>query len=179
MYDIITLRRSVRKYSDKMVSDDDIRKIIDAGLTAPSGGNSQPWHFTVIKNKSKQNELVEICKKEFVEKGSEWRKNWAKQENFNPFYDPSVIIVISNKTDVELSNEDCCFAIENMVLMAESLGLSSCIIRDICWAINKNNQEDYGIPKEYDCFMCVSIGYCETKINKPKTLDYSKVNFVN
>lgn len=178
MYEIITCRHSARKYKDEKVLDEDITKIINAGLTAPSGANAQPWHFTVIQNKDIQNELVKICKKNFLEFGEEHRKDWANKDNFNPFYNPNVIIVISNKNSINKSNEDCCFAIENMVLMAESLGLSSCIIRDICWAIDKSNQEQFGIPNEYDCFMCISIGYAQIKNTRLKNLDYSKVNII-
>ena len=178
MYELITRRHSARKYTSQQVSDEDISKIIDAGLAAPSGQNTQPWHFTVIKDKQVQKELVDNCKQTFMASSSDWRKNWAKKDNFNPFYAPSVIIVISNNTAVEKSNEDCCFAIQNMVLMAESLGLSSCIIRDICWAIDKANQTKYGIPQDYDCFMCISIGYAENKNTNKKALDHSKVNFI-
>lgn len=178
MYDIITKRRSVRKYTKEQVKEEDIKKIIDAGLSAPSGGGAEPWHITIIQNKNVQNELVDICRKEFLEKGSEWRKNWAMLDNFNPFYDPDVLIVISNDSRVENSNEDCCFLVENMVLMAESLGLSSCIIRDICWAINKENQEKFGIPQDYNCFMSISIGYSSFNSRRKKALDYSKVNYL-
>ena len=178
MYNIVTCRHSVRKYTNELVSKEDVKKIIDAGLSAPSGQNSQPWHFTVIQDKSIQNELVETCKNKFLASKVDWRRNWANMTNFNPFYDPNVIIVISNNKSIEKSNEDCCFAIENMVLMAESLGLSSCIIRDICWAIDKSNQTKYGIPKEFDCFMCISIGYAVIKNDRRKSLDYSKVNYI-
>ena len=148
-------------------------------MAAPSGGNTQPWHFTVIKNQKAKQQLVDMCKNAFLNSGIDWRINWAKLEEFNPFYDPSVIIVISNNNMVDKSNEDCCFAIQNMVLMAESLGLSSCIIRDICWAINKNNQKEYGIPKEFACFMCISVGYAAVKNTRKKDLDCSKVNYIN
>lgn len=178
MYDLITCRHSVRKYKDQQVLQEDINKIIEAGLSAPSGQNTQPWHFTVIQNKDVQDELVETCKNMFLEKGASWRKKWALMDNFNPFYNPNVIIVISNNNSIDKSNEDCCFAIENMVLMCESLGLSSCIIRDICWAINKSNQSKYGIPEEYDCFMCISIGYPFVENNSRKKFDYSKVNYI-
>ena len=178
MYDIITCRHSVRKFIKQQVSDEDINKIIEAGLSAPSGQNSQPWHFTVIQNKEVQNKLVESCRKSFLESGEEWRKNWASSEDFNPFYTPDVIIVISNNNTIKNSNEDCCFAIENMVLLSESLGLSSCIIKDICWAIDKSNQQEYGIPQEYDCYMCIAIGYAKIKNSKRKIFDYSKVNYI-
>ncbi len=178
MYDLITCRHSERKYLDKGIPAEDIKKIIDAGLSAPSGQNTQPWHFTVIKDKKAQDSLVQICKEKFINQGAAWRKTWAEREGFNPFYAPNIIIVIGNKSAVENSNEDCCFAIQNMVLMAESLGLSSCIIRDICWAIDKSNQESFGVPNGYDCFMCISIGYASSKNTSRKKLDQSKVNYI-
>ena len=36
-------RRSVRKFSDKRISDEDLQEILDAGLWAPSAVNLQPW----------------------------------------------------------------------------------------------------------------------------------------
>lgn len=179
IYDLITCRHSERRYAKEKVSMEKIEKIIDAGLAAPSGMNTQPWHFTVIQDEIILKELVENCKNNFLNSQVDWRIEWANSSKFNPFYDPNLIIVISNKLSVKNSNEDCCFAIQNMTLMAESLGLSSCIIEDICWAINKSNQEKYGIPKEFECFMCLSIGYALKKNVKKKIFDYSKVNYIN
>ena len=121
---------------------------------------------------------MSICKEKFIKFGADWRKKWAQMDNFNPFYDPNIIIVISNHNGIEQSNEDCCFAIQNMVLMAEGLGLSSCIIRDICWAIDKTNQDQFGIPEDYDCFMCISLGYAYRKNAMKKQLDLTKVNYI-
>src|SRR5512137_1279521 len=44
-------RRSVRKFTDQSIKDDLIKKIISAGMAAPSAGNEQPWQFIVIRNK--------------------------------------------------------------------------------------------------------------------------------
>ena len=75
MYELITRRHSIRKYTSQQVSDEDISKIIDAGLAAPSGQNTQPWHFTIIKDKQVQKELVDNCKQTFMASSSDWRKN--------------------------------------------------------------------------------------------------------
>lgn len=179
VYDLLTHRHSERKFTQDKVSKDDIQKIIEAGLSAPSGMNTQPWHFTVIQNKDVQKELVETAKENFLKSGEEWRVDWAKSENFNPFYSPDVIIVISNNSSVKNSGEDCAYAIQNMTIMAEALGLSSCIIKDICWAINSDNQDKYNIPKGYDCYMCLVVGKAFLKNTKKKTFDYSKVNFID
>ena len=41
-------RISIRKYEKKSVSDEMIKKIIEAGCAAPSAGNQQPWQFYVV-----------------------------------------------------------------------------------------------------------------------------------
>ena len=179
MYNLIMQRHSSRKFNKNNIQQEDIQKIIDAGLSAPSGQNAQPWHFTVIQNEEVKQELTKLCKTNFLRFGEDWRKTWANSPNFNPFYDPNVIIVISNKTDVIGSDLDCCFAIQNMILMAESLGISSCIVKDICWAIDKENQNQFNIPSGYNCFMSLSLGYAHIKNTKPKTVDYSKVSYIN
>jgi len=46
----LTGRRSIRKFEDKSVPNAVIDKILEAGIWAPSGMNSQPWRFTVIEN---------------------------------------------------------------------------------------------------------------------------------
>jgi len=47
----ILTRRSVRAYTDQVVSSRDINDLIKAAMQAPSAGNAQPWHFIVIKDK--------------------------------------------------------------------------------------------------------------------------------
>ena len=44
---IIEDRRSIRKYKKKVVNDKDIKKILLAGMAAPSPKNRQPWKFIV------------------------------------------------------------------------------------------------------------------------------------
>ncbi len=53
LFDAIAGRKSIRRFKDQPVPDEDIRKILDAGRLAPSANNTQPWSFLVIKNKEK------------------------------------------------------------------------------------------------------------------------------
>jgi len=43
--EVIYGRRSVRKFSDRVIEDAVLEEIIDAALWAPSGVNLQPWYF--------------------------------------------------------------------------------------------------------------------------------------
>lgn len=48
----IHARRSIRKYTDEPVSEEDLRELLEAAMAAPSAGNEQPWHFIVIRERA-------------------------------------------------------------------------------------------------------------------------------
>lgn len=50
-------RRSVRWYKSDQVPEHLVRRIMEAGRYAPSAGNSQPWKFIVIRDKSMLEEM--------------------------------------------------------------------------------------------------------------------------
>jgi len=54
-------RRTVRNFSDKPVPEPLIRRVVEAGRAAPSGGNSQPWKFIVITNNALIAEMNEAA----------------------------------------------------------------------------------------------------------------------
>jgi nitroreductase len=47
-YQAIVTRQSIRKYTAERVPDEVIQELLTAGMSAPSGGNSRPWHFVVV-----------------------------------------------------------------------------------------------------------------------------------
>jgi alkylation response protein AidB-like acyl-CoA dehydrogenase/NAD-dependent dihydropyrimidine dehydrogenase PreA subunit len=52
-------RRSVRNFKDEPVPESFIRRVLEAGRFAPSGGNCQPWKFIVITDKALIREMSE------------------------------------------------------------------------------------------------------------------------
>ncbi len=61
--DILEKRQSIRKYKSGDVPDEHIEEIIKAAGMAPSGKNSQNWHFVTIKNQKIKEELGDIIEK--------------------------------------------------------------------------------------------------------------------
>lgn len=57
---LVKTRRSIRGFKTDPISDEDVNKIIEAARWAPSGANSQPWEFIVIKDKSVKDRIVDI-----------------------------------------------------------------------------------------------------------------------
>lgn len=107
----ILSRRSIRKYSDKEISDDIIEKILKAGMAAPSAHNYQGRMFWVVNDKNKIKELYER---------HEYARSLATA--------PMVIVVFADtnkNNDINFGIQDCSAALENMALMAKANGISS------------------------------------------------------
>ncbi|MBN2065785.1 MAG: nitroreductase family protein [Candidatus Thermoplasmatota archaeon] len=48
----ILTRRSIRSYTDKPIDGHLLQTILEAGFSAPSAGNQQPWHFVLLDDKT-------------------------------------------------------------------------------------------------------------------------------
>ena len=108
---LIKSRRSIRKYLDKKISNDEIKMLLESAMAAPSAHNNQPWHFIVINQK----ELLEEIPK------------------FHPY--SKMLLTASHAIivccDLELDGEtgfwvqDCSAATQNILLSAKAIGLGA------------------------------------------------------
>ena len=48
--DVVTTTRAIRRYRPEPIPDEDLNKILFAASRAPSGSNSQPWRFIVLRD---------------------------------------------------------------------------------------------------------------------------------
>lgn len=59
----ILTRRSIRKYKPDPISDEILTELLEAAVTAPSGINRQPWHFSVLRSPEARADLHKIMLK--------------------------------------------------------------------------------------------------------------------
>jgi nitroreductase len=74
---IIKRRRSVRSYQPGTVPLEDVMKVLEAARWAPSGNNSQPWEFVVVRDKDKLQQITDI----FVEQSQRLRDKSINFQN--------------------------------------------------------------------------------------------------
>ncbi|WP_291572531.1 nitroreductase family protein [Clostridium sp. UBA4548] len=55
----IEMRRSIRKYADKPVEDEKINGVLESGRLAPSGNNTQPWRYIVVRSEKMRQNVME------------------------------------------------------------------------------------------------------------------------
>lgn len=155
LLDLIRKRKSVRKYTDKAISKEDISKCLEAARQAPSACNGQPWKFIVVDDPALKNRL---CDKAFS--GAYSTNKFTKSA-------PVLIVVISEKEKFltaiggYLRNTryylvDLGIACEHLVLEATELGIGSCWIG---WFDEKAVKKVLRVPKNKKIDLIISLGY--------------------
>ena len=152
-------RRSVRQYTDKMPSDEDISLILDAGRYAPTGMNSQNTMAVVVKNKELRDRLSKM--------------NAAVMgADKDPFYGAPVVIIVFADTARYTYLEDGALAMGNMLNAAHSLGLASCWIHRACQMFDSPEGRDlarsWGVPDSYKGIGNLILGYSDGPLPAPK-----------
>lgn len=110
MKEIFT-RRSIRKFTDEVLSQEHLEKLLRAAMNAPSACNEQPWEFIVIRNK-------------------ETMKKIRKFQHFSMPLDttPCAIVVCGDTRRQRYKGfwvQDCSAASQNILLEANHLGLGA------------------------------------------------------
>jgi F420 biosynthesis protein FbiB-like protein len=139
-------RRSIRKFKDAPVSDEDIEVILNAGLQAPSGRNRQPWRFVVVKE-DKRAKMVRVMRKGIdrleevgVDLGSSrWTTDVMERAPVTVFvfnaYGKHTPGTPSSEDEMDVVDvQSIGAAIQNMSLAALDLGLGSLWICDVFYA---------------------------------------------
>lgn len=147
-------RRSIRKFSDKPVSQKDIVDILESGIKAPSSKNRQPWKYIVIQGNAKA-EMLKVFRQGIIrEENEKALLPQSKQHIAAAKYTiaimeeaPTIIFVINSLgKDIlsELTPEEHIYeicniqsisaSIQNMLLAATEKGIGSLWICDIYFA---------------------------------------------
>ncbi len=109
-------RRSVRKYTDRMVEKEKLEAIMEAATYAPTGMGQQSPTIVLVKNKEVRDKISAMNAK-------------VMGRDMDPFYGaPVVAIVFGNKASVPTWYEDAALVAGNLVNAAHAVGIDSCYI---------------------------------------------------
>ncbi|QDR79322.1 nitroreductase family protein [Sporomusa termitida] len=168
----IKKRRSVRSFKSDQITEAELQAVLEAGIYAPSAGNQQLWHFTVIQDKQVLEQLNKDAKAGAAQIDNEHVQLMAKNEKFNIFYGAPTVVLVSGKEDGLMIESDCAAATQNIILAAEAIGLGSCWVDFILSAFGGEQDEQYrqqlGLPAGYKPFSSVALGYKKSEaVNAP------------
>lgn len=155
-------RRSVRRYKNGQISQEDLDLILEAGIYAPTAHNEQPWYFTVIQNREMLDRMNMKAKEEMAKSDVDWIRSWGKDPNYDVSYHAPTLIVVSGRKDGMAWSVDCAAAIENMLIAAESLGIGSVWLGLMNFFLHQEQEvKVLGIPEGFQPFYSVAFGYKE------------------
>ena len=159
----ILTRRSIRKFKKEQIKDEELNLILEAGIYAPSGMNKQSWQFSVVQNKEKIELLAKVV-----------RESLGRDAGYN-FYAPPTLIMLSNEKDNTNGLADCSCALQNIFLMANSLGIGSCWINQLKTICDEKEVREvltsFGIPENHIVWGMASIGYPNSVAKEHKRND--------
>ncbi len=177
-YDAIDRRRTIREFTGEPINDEVVKRILEAGMKAPSNDHMRDWQFIVVKDREMVRRFLQKIPKGISEQDMEdlirdWNLNDACQQECYRKAVPKqyrmlseayciIIPLFKQKTDImqpeNLSHLNgfasiwCC--IENILLAATAEGLG-CSLRiplgdEAEWA-----KEVFAFPDEYmtPCFL--------------------------
>jgi nitroreductase len=139
--ELIITRRSIRQYKPKVVPQETLERILEAGRYAPSADNDQPWHFIVVTDPK------------IKERFSNGR--------WNSFIRDSAFTLVGcafkgDDHSRKWSTIDTAIAMQNMVITAWSLGIGSCWVGDFEEAVVKRT---LAVPENWKIVSLISFGY--------------------
>ena len=109
----ILSRRSIRKYAAEPVTDDEVRALLEAAMSAPSAMATDPWRFLVLRDRASLSALADILP-------------YGKMLNEAPL---GIVVcgelAHAHRQELSYLLQDCSAAVENLLLAANLLGLGA------------------------------------------------------
>lgn len=159
----ILQRRSVRAYTDRQVSAEDLNTILQAACYAPSGMNLQTWHFTAVQNAELLAQLNECVKGAFAKSDNPRLQERGHSQSYCCYYQAPTLVIVSNDPKEWWAPMDCACALENIFLAATSLGIGSCWINQVGQTCDDPGVREcltqLGIPEHHRVYGCAALGY--------------------
>jgi len=187
LLELVKKRRSIRSFKPDPIPDEYVNKIIEAARWAPSGANSQPWEFIVIKKQELRHRIIEFIKehnnlthKMELAREPELRFKWSPAGYARA---PVFILVCGDTRTKEayplyvtlqrgssIFTSSLASAFLYMTLAAPTLGLGAQWVSATAHAYVQSLTKDLlGIPKELEIYDMLAVGYPDSE-PKPRLM---------
>lgn len=160
---LIYRRRSIRKFTDEPVREEQLAHVLHAGMAGPSAHNMQPWSFAVIDERALLDAIADF-------------HPYAKMMRQATM---AVLVCIKKAVAAEdpFYQQDLGAAVQNMLLAATEAGLGS------CWCGIHPNEELEGafvrllnVPGDLRPFAVVALGHPASETRSSDRFEASRVH---
>jgi nitroreductase len=177
LFEIIHTTRSMRRLKPDPVPEALIRRILEAGTAAPSGGNMQRWRFLVVRDPEVKKRVAVYYKRAWDEEAAPRYKAGApapgvSAERFARMLDAAqhladhiheapvwIVPCLEGATATRLSGSSIYPAVQNMLLAARALGLGATLTTLHLMSFGKEVEAILGLPPDAHAYAILPIGY--------------------
>lgn len=167
-------RRSIRKFKDKQISDEDLQAILEAGTYAPTALGMQSPKIIVIQNP------------ETIKEFSDWNRSYYPidvPDDLDPFYGAKTILIVLANGKMPTFVEDGASVITTLVNAAHAVGVGSCWIHrareEFSSEKGKALLKEWGISEKYEGVGHVALGYPDMDLPKPHPRKEDFIHYVD
>ena len=167
-------RRSIRKFKDEQISDEDLKTILETGTYAPTGRGAQSPKIVVIQDEGKIKEL------------SAWNRSFFPVEvpdDLDPFYGAKTLLIVLADSEMPTYIEDGASVLTVLVNAAHAVGVGSCWIHrarnEFASEKGKELLKEWGIPERYEGIGHVVLGYPDMEAPEPLPRKEDYIHFVD
>ena len=146
-------RRSIRKYTEESVSEENLTTLLKTAMAAPSASNRQPWHFITVTDRKTLDKLADA-------------HSYGKM-----LYEAPLCITVCGDTSISerFWVQDCSAATQNILVGVTALGLGAVWLGVYPRKERvKDVKEILNIPKGITPLCMISIGHPDEE-KEPRT----------
>lgn len=167
-------RRSIRKFKDEQISDEDLKTILETGTYAPTGRGAQSPKIVVIQDEEKIKEL------------SAWNRSFFPievPEDLDPFYGAKTLLIVLADSEMPTWIEDGASVLAVLVNAAHAVGVGSCWIHrardEFASEKGKELLKEWGISERFEGVGHVVLGYPDMEAPEPLPRKEDYIHFVD
>jgi nitroreductase len=203
IFEVIFSTRSMRRLKPDPVPDEVIYKILDAGIRAASGGNTQHWRFVVVKDPQVKRQVQQVYHKGWTEVQAMYRNRTPPEHmeegKFRRLMDAAAYLAehlaevpvllfaclkerpmpaqLATKLS-RLSGSSIYPAVQNMLLACRALGLGA-TLTTVCSVYEEETRAVLGLPDDVSTYALLPIGYPRGKFGPVQRVAVEEVTCVD
>jgi nitroreductase len=160
-FELFRHQRAVRAWSDRPVPDDLVEQVLRAAIHGPSGSNTQPWHFIVVRDQQVKDQLSEAYEEAIEEAYGASRP--ARGADRQPLSAAPVLIVACVDTPEDgragfQTGASIYPNVQNIMLAARALGLGT-VLTTLHRRRRERVHEILGIPDHIESAAIIPLGW--------------------
>jgi nitroreductase len=203
IFEVMFSTRSMRRLKPDPIPDDVMYRILDAGIRAPSGGNTQHWRFLVVKDPQVKQQVQKVYQKGWTEVQAMYRTRSApshmEEDKFRRLLDaaaylaehlaevPVLLFACLKERPMppqlaaklaRLSGSSIYPAVQNILLACRALGLGA-TLTTVCSLYEEELKPILHLPDDVSTYALLPIGYPRGKFGPVRRMAVEEVTCVD